>query len=110
MASVYSKQTRATSNESSRRFYAIVIRIGCCNLYIAYNDVRRLMSTNIDVFAPQKQSELSRLHMRVTELEENVAKLTALVDTLTQHDERNELYGPRKAYHLADDTKRGGSD
>tara|TARA_B100001146_G_C16076652_1_gene388790 strand:- start:603 stop:773 length:171 start_codon:yes stop_codon:yes gene_type:complete len=51
------------------------------------------MSTNIDVFAPQKQSELSRLHMRVSELEENVAKLTALVDKLV-------LYGPRKAYHL----------
>ena len=58
------------------------------------------MSTNIDVFAPQKQSELSRLHMRVTELEENVNKLTALVDKLLQRDERNKLYGPRKAYHL----------
>ena len=110
MDSAYSKQTRGTSNVTDRNVCRIAYSISGGNLFTQCNDVRRLMSTNIDVFAPQKQSELSRLHMRVTELEENVAKLTALVDTLTQHDERNELYGPRKAYHLADDTKWGGSD
>ena len=93
MASVYFKLIRGTSNVTDRNVCRIAYSISGGNLFTQCNDVRRLMSTNIDVFAPQKQSELSRLHMRVTELEENVAKLTALVDKLI-------LYAPRKIYHL----------
>jgi hypothetical protein len=52
---------------------------------IVYQRKVNLMSANIDVFAPQKVSELrrtplselSQVHMRVTQLEEDMAQLKA---------------------------------